>query len=187
MPIRAPVVAVVGEGDALPGSETWRLAEGLGRALAEAGYVVLTGGLGGVMEAASAGARRAEGRAPGSIVGLLPGDDPGEGNQYLDLAIPTGLGHLRNALVARADAVVAVGGGAGTLSELALAWVSHRMVLAYRVKGWSGRLAGTRLDERVRFAEIPDDQVFGVDGAAEAVTLLSARLPEYRQARRALR
>jgi uncharacterized protein (TIGR00725 family) len=93
-------------------------AELLGRRLAEAGAVVVCGGGPGVMEAACRGARSAGGTA----VGLLPGLDRGEGNPYLSVALPTGLGQGRNLLLVRAsDALVAVGGGFGTLSEIALA------------------------------------------------------------------
>ncbi len=74
----------------------------------------------------------------------------------------------------------AIGGGAGTLTELAFAWIHRRLVIAFRVPGWSGRLAGTRIDDRVRFRSIPDDQVFGVDTPEEALAVLSARLPSYR-------
>lgn len=180
---RAPLVAVIGDGTAPPGSVPWRLAEEVGEALIQGGFRLVTGGLGGVMEAASAGARRAPAHAPGSVIALLPGDDPGDANPSVDVAIPTGLGHLRNALVAHADAVVAIGGGAGTLSEMALAWIHRRLLVAYRVEGWSGRLAGTRIDERVRFPSIAEDQVFGVDGADEVVALLRRWLPEYARAR----
>jgi uncharacterized protein (TIGR00725 family) len=131
------------------------------------------------MEAVSRGARHSALHEPGMVVGLLPGDEPGAANSYLDVALATGLGHLRNSLIAHADAVVAIGGGAGTLSEIALAWMYRRMLLAYRVDGWSGRLAGTRIDDRVRFTSIPDDRVFGVDSAQEVIALLQQRLPEY--------
>jgi uncharacterized protein (TIGR00725 family) len=80
--------------------------------------VLICGGLTGVMEHAARGARA----AGGLTIGLLPGEDPTEANQYIDVAIATGLGHARNAILARtADGVVAVGGGLGTLSEIALA------------------------------------------------------------------
>jgi uncharacterized protein (TIGR00725 family) len=109
-------VAVVGPGDA--SSQEQADAETVGRTLAEAGAVVVTGGLGGVMAAASRGATGAGGTA----VGILPGADRGAANEWLTVAIPTGLGELRNGLVVRAaDAVVAVGGAYGTLSEVALA------------------------------------------------------------------
>lgn len=109
-------MAVVGSGSA--DAELEAAAEGVGRELAAAGAVLVCGGLGGVMEAACRGARG----AGGVTVGLLPGDDRGAANPHVSVALATGLGELRNGLVVRAvDAVVAVGGGWGTASEVALA------------------------------------------------------------------
>lgn len=109
-------MAVVGPGE---GSiADLAAAEEVGQALAARGAVVVCGGLGGAMEAACRGAKR-EG---GTTLGLLPGPDRAAANRYVDLAVSTGLGEARNALVVRAsDAVVAVAGGFGTLSEIALA------------------------------------------------------------------
>ena len=85
--------------------------------------MLICGGLTGVMEHAARGARA----AGGLTIGLLPGDDTDEANQYIDVAIATGLGHARNAILAlTADGVVAVGGGLGTLSEIALALRNRR-------------------------------------------------------------
>ena len=110
-------VAVVGPGTDATEAQCV-LAEEVGARLAEAGVIVVTGGLGGVMEAACRGARSRR----GTTVGLLPGLDRAAATGWVDVAIPTGLGELRNGLVVRAaDALVAVGGGAGTLSEIALA------------------------------------------------------------------
>jgi uncharacterized protein (TIGR00725 family) len=131
------------------------------------------------MEAACRGARQSPRYQAGDTIGLLPGDDAAAASPFVDVALATGLGHARNLVVAHGDAVIAVGGGAGTLSEMAMAWIFGRLIIALRVEGWSGRLAGTRIDTRVRFAAIADDQVFGVDSAEEAVTLLAARLPQY--------
>src|SRR5579864_5490905 len=90
----------------------------VGKALAEAGVVVVCGGLGGVMEAACRGAKDGGGKS----IGLLPGSDPSEANEFVDVAVATGLGEARNVLVIHnADAVIAVGGEFGTLSEIALA------------------------------------------------------------------
>lgn len=109
-------VAVIGAGEASP--DLAERAEAVGRGLAEGGAVVVCGGLGGVMAAACRGARE----AGGLTIGLLPGDDRVAANPWVAVAIPTGLGELRNGLVVRAaDAVVAVGGAFGTLSEIALA------------------------------------------------------------------
>jgi len=97
----------------------------LGELLGERGHVVVCGGLGGVMEAVCAGATR----AGGETVGILPTADPDDANAYVDTAIATGVGHARNAMVVmNGDAVVAVDGGAGTLSELGFAGVFDRPV-----------------------------------------------------------
>jgi uncharacterized protein (TIGR00725 family) len=112
----APWIAVVGPGEA--DERELALAEAVGAEVAAAGAVLVCGGLGGVMEAACRGARS---RA-GTTVGLLPGLDRAAANGWVQIAIPTGLGEARNALVVRAaDALVAVGGGWGTLSEIAFA------------------------------------------------------------------
>ncbi len=120
----ATYVAVVGPSEAT--AVELERAEAVGRALARAGAVVLTGGHGGVMAAASRGAAQ----AGGLTVGILPGHDRGAANEWVAVAIPTGLGELRNGLIVRAaDAVVAVGGAYGTLSEVALALKSGTPVI----------------------------------------------------------
>lgn len=111
-----PYVAVVGGGDA--SEDECRAAEAVARELGRAGAVVVCGGLGGVMAAACRGAKA----AGATTVGILPGDDRRAANRWVDLAVATGMGEARNALVVRtADVVVAVGGEYGTLSEIALA------------------------------------------------------------------
>jgi uncharacterized protein (TIGR00725 family) len=116
MAVPARYVAVVGPGEAT--EREVEIAESIGRRLAEAGAVVVCGGLGGVM----AGACRGASSAGGLTVGILPGSDRASANQWVAVAIPTGIGELRNGLVVRAsDAVIAIGGAHGTLSEIALA------------------------------------------------------------------
>ncbi|HEX9549423.1 MAG TPA: TIGR00725 family protein [Acidimicrobiales bacterium] len=116
MSSRRRLVAVCGESD--PQTSLANLAFELGRGIAERDAVLICGGLTGVMEHAARGARS----AGGLTIGLLPGEDPTEANEYIDIAIASGLGHARNAILARtADGVVALGGGLGTLSEIALA------------------------------------------------------------------
>jgi uncharacterized protein (TIGR00725 family) len=98
----------------------------VGRLVAERGAVLVCGGLGGTMEAACRGAKGAGGRT----VGLLPGVDRSAANPFVDVAIPTGLGEARNAVVVRAaDVLIAVGGGYGTLSEIALALRAGKRVI----------------------------------------------------------
>jgi uncharacterized protein (TIGR00725 family) len=121
---RTPYVAVVGPGVA--SSEQLHGAEEIGAGLAAAGAVVVTGGLGGVMEAACRGARSKRGHT----LGILPGEDRGAANGWVEIAVATGMGELRNGLVVRAaDAVVAIGGSHGTLSEIALALKIGRPVI----------------------------------------------------------
>jgi uncharacterized protein (TIGR00725 family) len=109
-------VAVAGPGRAT--AEQANVAEEVGRRLAEAGALVICGGLGGVMEAACRGAKG----AGGTTLGILPGSDRAQANEFVDVAVATELGEARNALVARAaDVLIAVAGEYGTLSEIALA------------------------------------------------------------------
>ena len=109
-------VAVSGGGEA--GEDVCRAAEEVGRELARRGAVVVTGGLGGAMEAASRGAKDEQ----GTTIGILPGDDRDDANPWVDVALATGLGEGRNVVLVRTvDAVVAVAGEFGTLSEIALA------------------------------------------------------------------
>jgi uncharacterized protein (TIGR00725 family) len=111
-----PYVAVIGPSEATV--EEAARAETLGRLLAERGAVVVCGGLGGVMEAVARGAS-GEG---GLVLGILPGAHREDANEHVTLALTTGMGEMRNALIVRsADAVIAVGGAYGTLSEIAFA------------------------------------------------------------------
>jgi uncharacterized protein (TIGR00725 family) len=122
-------VAVVGPNDA--DDALREIAYAVGQLLAQRGAVVVTGGLGGVMAAASQGARS----AGGLVVGLLPGLEAADANEFVDVAIPTGLGELRNGLLVRSvDGVIAVGGSWGTLSEIALAMRAGTPVVC--LHGW---------------------------------------------------
>jgi uncharacterized protein (TIGR00725 family) len=121
-------IGVVGPGEGA-GAEDVATAHRVGLLLGRAGATVVCGGLGGVMAAACAGAQQ----AGGLTVGLLPGDDPGAGNRHLTVAIPTGIGEMRNVLILRSvRAVVGIGGSFGTLSELAHANRMGRPVAVVR-------------------------------------------------------
>jgi len=178
---RSVVVAVVGNSRLEEGDPFDGVAFALGRGIVDAGWTLVTGGLGGVMAAASRGGRESRCWTKGSIVGLLPGHDPDAANQWVDVAIPTGLDLGRNLIVAHADAVVAVGGEAGTLSEIALAWQLHRLIVAIEGRGWAGRLAGTAVDSRCRYPDTAADMVRGAPDARSAIALLQAWLPRYRR------
>ena len=155
---RRRLVAVCGESD--PQTSLADLAFELGHGIAERGAILICGGLTGVMEHAARGARA----AGGLTVGLLPGDEPDDANAYIDLAIATGLGHARNAVLARtADGVVALGGGLGTLSEIALALRNGRPTIG--IQTW-------RLDRQGRTEpELPT-----AGNVNDALTWLFARM-----------
>jgi uncharacterized protein (TIGR00725 family) len=129
-PVDPPTyISIVGPAEA--GTRELELAEAAGRLVAERGGIVVTGGLGGVMEAASRGAFE----AGGTTLGLLPGGDRVGANEWLTIAVPTGIGELRNGLVVRTgDAIIACGGSLGTLSEVALALRTGRQVIS--LGGW---------------------------------------------------
>ncbi len=163
---RRPLAAVVGCGEDSASPDELRDAQVLGRALVDAGFRLVTGGLGGVMEAASRGAHTSDHYRDGDVVGILPGYDAATANPSVDVAICTGAGHVRNVLVvASADVVLAVGGRAGTLSEVALAWTLGKPVVAVGSTGWGARLAGTPVDDR------RDDEVHGPCRPEEGATL----------------
>jgi uncharacterized protein (TIGR00725 family) len=143
---RPPYVAVVGDGDPR-GPDAHRIlewAEEIGQLLARAGATVVTGGLGGVMRAASRGAAG----AGGLTIGILPGERPTEANEYVRVPVATGLGVVRNlVVVTAADSVVAVGGRHGTLSEIGLALRMGRHVVtlaSWRLES-EHRLGGPRV------------------------------------------
>lgn len=177
--MRRPVVAVIGDAGVTADSAPYAAAFEVGRLAVDAGLRILTGGLGGVMEAACKGAHASERYREGDTIGILPHFDPGEANPWVDIAIATGLDHARNGLVANADAVVAIGGGAGTLCEITFAWLYKRLIVALDLPGWSAELGGRRLDHRVRHPDIADDRIFAAKDAAEAIVIITARLPAY--------
>jgi len=124
-------VAVVGPGEEATDEEI-DIAKQVGSLLAERGVVLVCGGLGGVMAAACQGASE----VGGLTIGLLPGRDRGAANPYLSVALPTGIGELRNGLVVRvSDAVIAIGGSWGTLSEIALARRTRKRTVV--IGGWT--------------------------------------------------
>ncbi len=151
MPERKLLISVIGTGEASP--EETALAEEVGRRLAESGAAIVCGGLTGVMEAVCRGAASAN----GLTIGVLPGDNASQANPFVKIPIVTGMGHARNAIVARSGrAVIAIGGAYGTLSEIAFACQSGIPVVG--LKTWSFARGG-----------VPDESVIRVENAADAV------------------
>jgi hypothetical protein len=147
---RKPYVAVVGAARAT--SEELALASAVGRLIAEAGAVLVCGGLGGVMDAAAAASEEAGGLS----IGILPGEDRLTASRHLTVAVATGMGEARNAIVARtADVLIAVGGEYGTLSEIAFALKMGKPVVG--LSTWD--LARESLGDPIVRAETPVEAV----------------------------
>jgi len=150
-------VAVIGPSGAELGSEAAQLGEEVGRLLAEAGATLVCGGMGGTMEAACRGASQADGEA----IGIVPGHEIGEANEFCTHVVATGIGHARNlAVVSSGDAVIAIGGEWGTLSEIGFSRAIGRPVIALR--SWE-------LKGRERMEDAPG--VVPAESAREAVEL----------------
>lgn len=148
---RAPMIGVIG--GQRPPPEAIKDAEHLGRLLAEAGAVVVCGGLGGVMEAACRGAKT----AGGLTIGILPGGDAAEANAYVDVPIVTAMGTARNVIVVRtSEALVAVDGSFGTLSEIAHALDQGKRVVS--LGSWDLAQVGVDPD-RIPRARTPEEAV----------------------------
>jgi hypothetical protein len=162
---RPVVIAVIGE--SAPSPRLLALAEAVGAEIASAGAVLTCGGLGGAMEAACRGAQS----KGGITIGILPGTRHADANPYVTHAIPTGLGHARNLLVVRsADAVIAIGGKFGTLSEIAFAKVEGIPVIG--LSTWRLERDGQK-----------DDPILRARDAKEAVAMALACIGRERGSR----
>jgi uncharacterized protein (TIGR00725 family) len=136
-------IAVIGS--RTPDDEVYKTAEEMGHLLAENGYTIICGGLGGVMEAVCKGAKGKN----GLTIGILPGNNPYEANPYIDVVIATGMGVSRNLIIIRsASAVISISGGFGTLSELAFALQLEKPVIGLHT--WE-------VSENVIIASDPED------------------------------
>jgi uncharacterized protein (TIGR00725 family) len=145
------IIAVIGDSSCSP--EEAKLAENVGELLAQRGAIIVCGGLGGVMEAVCRGAKS----KGGLTVGILPGEDSSMANSWVDIPVVTGIGKARNvAVVKSAQAVIAIGGGYGTLSEIAYALKSSIPVIGLNT--WSLSRNGQE-----------DDSIIRVQSATEAV------------------
>ncbi|HRC57899.1 MAG TPA: TIGR00725 family protein [Kofleriaceae bacterium] len=145
---RRPLAVVIGSARAH--AATLGEASEVGRALVDIGFRVATGGLGGVMDAALQGARTSTRYHQGDTVAFLPGYGDAGASPAADIVLRTGLQHARNVvMIASADVVLAIGGRAGTLTEMALAWELSRPIVAVGTSaGWAMELAGRALDDR---------------------------------------
>ncbi len=145
-------IGVIGSGDCSP--EVAKVAEEVGERIARAGAVLICGGLGGVMEAAARGAKK----AGGQTVGILPGFTREGANRYIDFFVITGLSEARNVIVVRSsDVLIAVEGGFGTLSEIALALQINIPVVG--IGTWELKKEGEEIEKKIKRARTPEEAV----------------------------
>lgn len=173
------MISVLGDRDIQEGSDKWELTLKISKSLIDHGYRILTGGIGSLSRAVYKGATSSSNYAEGCVVSIVPGFDPSPAFQSSDIQIATGLDEYRNVITANSDAIIAIGGGAGTLSELAFAWSLKRLIICINIDGWSGKLAGKKIDHRKRYPEIEEDQCFSADSDHDVIDLLIKYLPRY--------
>ena len=166
--IRKRQILVIGNNDNGCTPELEKLAYDMGSNIAKSNSVLITGGLGGVMRAASHGAHD----AGGLIVGIIPQNDFSLANEFCDIVIPSGMGLMRDFLNAlSADGVIVIGGGSGTLSEICAAYMYKKPIVALKNSGvTASKYADQFLDHRKNV------QIIGVETADEAIKYVLERI-----------
>ena len=169
------IVGVIGDANLNKDEIKWKCAFEVGKLLIDNEYRLVNGGMGGVMEASILGAKSSVKYKEGMTIGVLPGYNKTSSNSLADIIVPTGLGLARNVvLVSMSDAIIAIGGGSGTLSEIALAWQMKKMIIAIDFDGWSGNLKSLRLDKRRA------DKIFEAENATSAIEILKENIDKYK-------
>ncbi len=173
------VISVIGDRDVEEGSIKWEFARRISKSLVDNDYRVLTGGTGSLSRAVYEGVISSNRYVEGCVISIVPGFDPDVASGSSDIQIATGLDEHRNVITANTDAVVAIGGGAGTLSEIAFAWSLKRLIICVNADGWSRELAGRKIDHRVRYPDIEEDQCFPASDEREVIDILSRYISRY--------
>jgi hypothetical protein len=150
--------------------DTEEKAVNIGRLLAKNNYAISCGGLFGGMEAVCKGAKQEN----GLTIGIIPYKEKNAANDYVDIAIPVPFSQARNLIVVLSgDAVVAIGGKAGTLSEMCFAWIYQKPIVALAsVPGWSSKLANEKIDNRRA------DKIYGANSPEEVIKILNKLFPK---------
>ena len=168
------IIAVIGNSNIENDVKKQKISFELGKLIIDNGFILATGGLGGVMEYASKGAKTSGKYTENSIIGVLPDYNSDNANKYIDIAIPTGFGLARNImLISMANAVIAVGGGSGTLNEISASWQMNKLLIGLQVSGWSEKLCDKALDER------RNDIIYCAKNAQEAIEILNSKISYY--------
>lgn len=169
------IIGVIGDAS-IKNEEEYKLAYEIGKRIIDEGFILATGGLGGVMEAASKGASESTSNDGKSIIAVLPDNNSESANIYANIILPLGTGIRRNIdLISMCSAVIAIGGGAGTLCEISTAWQMGKLIVALGNYGQSGKLKNQRLDDRRQ------DIIFGADCVEDAILILKNTLQNYQK------
>jgi len=167
-----PLIAVIGDSWTAPGSDTYELAYWLGYTLNCQRYRIITGSEGGIMEAVARGAFISPYYRDGDVNRVIGGYGSSSATHTSDVCMATSREMSGDLITPDSDAVIAMGGGTGTLTQLARAWALNKLIIGYKVRGWSGRVADRPMDLRRRFENMPDDQVYGVCSEKEVLEKL---------------
>ena len=176
-----PIISVIGDANIEENSEKYKFAQKLGEKLIDKGYRIKTGGLNGIMKAVFKGAHNSSNKMFGDLIAILPGQDKNV-SEYADIKIATGKDLMRAEDVVDADAVISIGGGAGTLNEISIAWAKFKLILSCtEFDGWSKKLANERVDARIRYSDIDEDCIYGFKSIDECMKLLEKYIPIYKR------
>ncbi|MBK5113958.1 MAG: TIGR00725 family protein [Candidatus Heimdallarchaeota archaeon] len=166
---RRKIISIIGGSAQTSLEKDNAIAFEIGVLLVDNGYRILCGGYGGVMEAVCKGARSSSKYQEGDTIGIISTLDSNDANEYCDIVIATGIHYARNQIItASGDGVVAIGGGSGTLSEIAFAWQLGKPIFSYKKTGWSGKLSEMQLDNK------RSDTIIGYDTAQQLIEKLNA-------------
>jgi len=166
---RRKIISIIGGSTQTSLEKDIAIAFEIGKLLVDNGYRILCGGYGGTMESVCKGARSSSKYREGDTIGVISTLDSEDANEFCDIVIATGIHYARNQIItASGDAVVAIGGGSGTLSEIAFAWQMGKPIFAYKKTGWSGKLSEMQLDNK------RSDTIIGYDTAQQLIEKLNA-------------
>ena len=169
---RKKIIAIIG--DANSNEDISWLAFEIGKLIIDNGYRLANGGMYGVMEYSAKGARSSLNYKDGDIIGILPSYNSKECNDYIDIPITTGIGVARNGvLTSMCNAIIAIGGGAGTLSEIALAWQMKKLIVCVGEVGWHKKINNLKLDQR------RNDNLFVANTPEESLRIINTKIEQY--------
>jgi uncharacterized protein (TIGR00725 family) len=164
---RRKIISIIGGSAQTSLEQDKVIAFEIGTLLVDNGYRILCGGYGGVMEAVCKGARSSSKYREGDTIGVISTLDSNDANEYCDIVIATGIHYARNQIItASGDGIVAIGGGSGTLSEIAFAWQMDKPIFSYKQSGWSGKLSDVQLDNK------RSDTIIGFESAKDLIQKL---------------